>query len=68
MEMNFPHVPNGGPLEAGMFGFGFNGPDSLLDQMPANSFSCRSAVVVPIIRWITERARSIFAAMTRSVL
>ncbi len=32
--MNFPRVPNGGPLEAGMFGFGFKGPDSLLDQCP----------------------------------
>src|SRR6266511_6305761 len=25
MELNFPRVPNGGTLEAGMFGFGFKG-------------------------------------------
>ena len=34
MEMNFPRVPGGGPLEAGMFGFGFKGPEWPLDQCP----------------------------------
>src|SRR4029077_12019218 len=27
MELNFPRVPDGGTLEAGMFGFGFKGPE-----------------------------------------
>jgi hypothetical protein len=27
MELNFPRVPHGGTLEAGMFGFGFKGPE-----------------------------------------
>ena len=34
MELNFPGIPTGGPLEAGMFGFGFKGPEWLLDQCP----------------------------------
>jgi hypothetical protein len=34
MELDFPRIPKGGPLEAGMFGFGFKGPQWLLDQCP----------------------------------
>ena len=32
MELNFPRVPNGGTLEAGMFGYGFKGPEWPLDR------------------------------------
>jgi hypothetical protein len=32
MELNFPRVPDGGTLEAGMFGYGFKGPKWPLDQ------------------------------------
>src|SRR5437667_12072576 len=31
MELNFPRVPDGGTLEAGMFGYGFKGPEWPLD-------------------------------------
>jgi len=31
MELNFPRVPEGGTLEAGMFGYGFKGPEWPLD-------------------------------------
>src|SRR6266581_4769201 len=34
MELNFPRVPNGGTLEAGMFGFGFKGPEWPLNSWP----------------------------------
>jgi len=34
MELNFPRFPDGGPLEAGMFGFGFKGPEWPLGQCP----------------------------------
>ena len=45
MELNFPSIPHGGTLEAGMFGFGFKGPEWRLDEGPAfHSVSCRSAV------------------------
>ena len=36
MELNFPRIPNGGTLEAGMFGFGFKGPEWPLGQSPAS--------------------------------
>ena len=36
MELNFPRIPNGGTLEAGMFGFGFKGPEWPLGQCPAS--------------------------------
>jgi hypothetical protein len=36
MELNFPRIPNGGTLEAGMFGFGFKGPEWPLGQGPAS--------------------------------
>src|SRR5436305_2392484 len=36
MELNFPRIPNGGTLEAGMFGFGFRGPEWPLLQGPAS--------------------------------
>jgi len=32
MELDFPNVPKGGTLEAGMFGYGFKGPEWLLHQ------------------------------------
>ena len=32
MELNFPSIPYGGTLEAGMFGFGFNGPEFRLGE------------------------------------
>jgi hypothetical protein len=50
MEMNFPRVPSGGPLEAGMFGFGFKGPEWLLDQCPPSiPLIADPRFVVPII-------------------
>jgi hypothetical protein len=36
MELNLPRIPNGGTLEAGMFGFGFKGPEWPLGQGPAS--------------------------------
>jgi hypothetical protein len=36
MELTFPRIPNGGTLEAGMFGFGFKGPEWPLGQGPAS--------------------------------
>jgi hypothetical protein len=51
MELNFPRVPNGGTLEAGMFGFGFKGPDWPLHQGPASIPSVADPrFVVPIVR------------------
>jgi hypothetical protein len=50
MELNFPSVPRGGPLEAGMFGFGFKGPEWLLDQCPASIPSVADPqFVVPVV-------------------
>ncbi len=50
MELNFPRVPNGGPLEAGMFGFGFKGPEWLLDQCPPSiPLIADPRFVVPIV-------------------
>ena len=50
MELKFPRVPNGGPLEAGMFGFGFKGPEWLLDQCPPSIPSIADPrFVVPIV-------------------
>jgi hypothetical protein len=51
MELNFPRVPNGGTLEAGMFGFGFKGPEWALHQGPPSIPSVAdSRFVVPIIQ------------------
>jgi hypothetical protein len=51
MELNFPRVPDGGTLEAGMFGFGFKGPEWPLDQWPASIPSVADPLyLVPIIR------------------
>ena len=51
MELNFPRVPDGGTLEAGMFGFGFKGPDWPLDQWPASIPSVADPLYdVPIVR------------------
>jgi hypothetical protein len=50
MELNFPSVPKGGPLEAGMFGFGFKGPEWPLGRGPASIPSVADPqFVVPII-------------------
>src|SRR6266496_5513600 len=35
MELDFPSAPNGGTLEAGMFGFGFKGTTHPLYQYPS---------------------------------
>jgi len=51
MELTFPTVPHGGTLEAGMFGFGFKGPDWSLDQCPPSIPSIADPrFVVPIVR------------------
>src|SRR6266705_6614388 len=51
MELNFPRVPDGGTLEAGMFGFGFKGPEWPLHQGPASIPSVADPrFVVPIVR------------------
>lgn len=50
MELTFPKVPHGGTLEAGMFGFGFKGPDWLLPQWPPSIPSVADPrFVVPIV-------------------
>jgi hypothetical protein len=50
MELNFPRIPKGGPLEAGMFGFGFKGPEWLLDLCPPSIPSTADPqFVVPIV-------------------
>ncbi len=51
MELNFPRIPDGGTLEAGMFGFGFKGPEWPLHQGPASIPSVADPrFVVPIVR------------------
>jgi len=51
MELTFAHVPNGGTLEAGMFGFGFKGPEWALHQGPLSIPSVADPrFVVPIVR------------------
>jgi hypothetical protein len=51
MELNFPRVPNGGTLEAGMFGFGFKGPEWPLNRWPPSIPSIADPrFVVPIVR------------------
>jgi hypothetical protein len=51
MELTFAHVPNGGTLEAGMFGFGFKGPEWTLHQGPPSIPSVADPrFVVPIIQ------------------
>jgi hypothetical protein len=51
MELNFPGVPNGGTLEAGMFGFGFKGPEWPLNRWPPSIPSVADPLyLVPIIR------------------
>jgi len=50
MELNFPGVPDGGALEAGMFGFGFKGPEWPLDRPPPSIRSVADPhTVVPIV-------------------
>jgi hypothetical protein len=51
MELNFPAVPKGGTLEAGMFGFGFKGPEWPLNRWPPSIPSAADPrFVVPIVR------------------
>jgi hypothetical protein len=51
MELTFPRVPDGGTLEAGMFGFGFKGPEWALHQGPPSIPSVADPrFVVPIIQ------------------
>src|SRR6266496_568085 len=51
MELNFPRVPDGGTLEAGMFGFGFKGPEWTLNRWPPSIPSATDPrFVVPIVR------------------
>ena len=51
MELNFPRVPDGGTLEAGMFGFGFKGPEWPLNRWPPSISSVADPrFVVPIVR------------------
>jgi hypothetical protein len=50
MELKFPRIPKGGSLEAGMFGFGFKGPEWLLDQSPPSiPLIADPRFVVPIV-------------------
>ena len=51
MELNFPSIPHGGTLEAGMFGFGFKGPESRLGEGHLSIPSVADPrFVVPIIQ------------------
>ena len=51
MELTFPRVPDGGTLEAGMFGFGFKGPEWPLNRWPPSIPSVADPrFVVPIVR------------------
>jgi len=51
MELNFPSIPRGGTLEAGMFGFGFEGPEGRLHEGPLSIPSVADPrFVVPIIQ------------------
>jgi hypothetical protein len=51
MELNFARVPDGGSLEAGMFGFGFKGPEWPLNRWPPSVPSVADPrFVVPIVR------------------
>ena len=50
MELSFPRVPDGGTLEAGMFGFGFKGPEWQIHRGPDSIPSVADPqFVVPII-------------------
>jgi hypothetical protein len=50
VEFKFPRIPKGGPLEAGMFGFGFKGPEWLLDQCPPSiPLIADPRFVVPVV-------------------
>lgn len=51
MELSFPRVPDGGTLEAGMFGFGFTGPQWQIHRGPDSIPSVADPqFVVPIIQ------------------
>jgi hypothetical protein len=51
MGLNFPSVPDGGTLEAGMFGFGLKGPEWPLNRWPPSIPSVADPrSVVPIVQ------------------
>ena len=50
MDLNFPSVPGGGTLEAGMFGFGFKDTASDLHQYPSVPSAADPQFVVPLVR------------------
>ena len=50
MELNFPSVPKGGTLEAGMFGFGFKDTLTSLYQYPSIPSAADPKFVVPVVR------------------
>ena len=51
MELSFPRVPDGGSLEAGMFGFGFMGPQWQIHRGPDSIPSVADPrFVVPIVQ------------------
>jgi len=50
MELNFPSVPRGGTLEAGMFGFGFKDALTTLYQYPSIPSAADPKFVVPVVR------------------
>jgi hypothetical protein len=50
MELNFPSVPKGGTLEAGMFGFGFKEALTSLYQYPSIPSAADPEFVVPVVQ------------------
>jgi hypothetical protein len=50
MELDFPSVPKGGTLEAGMFGFGFKEALTSLYQFPSIPSAADPEFVVPVVR------------------
>src|SRR5262249_33095019 len=50
MELNFPSVPKGGTLEAGMFGFGFKESLTTLYQYPSIPSAADPDFGVPVVR------------------
>src|SRR4029077_11379542 len=63
MELNFPSTPHGGTLEAGMFGFGFKGPEWRLHEGPLSIPSVADPrFVVPIIQMDYETGALTFCS------
>ena len=64
MELNFPRVPNGGTLDAGMFGFEFKGPEWPLDRWPPSFPQLPiHGLSFPLFTQILGPVHSIFAVM-----